>query len=666
MIRIQSCNKKFIICILLSGFYILPLKTIPQQTGPLNLLSGRFTPGKLEQIIQTADKWRPYPTADDHGAWQVLPAAVREAHISEGEKLLNNEWRTPKASVFLEYSRDGNRSNYEKISFGRREQLGKLVIAECIEGQGRFMDDIVNGIWTICEETFWGVPAHMGMQKRGTGLPDVKEPIVDLFAAETGMLMAWTYYLLKDQLNEVSPLVNERIRYEVKRRIIDVNLNRDDFGWMGLSPDLSRRVNNWNPWICSNWLTAVLILEEDPVTRAQSIYKIMRCLDQFLNPYPEDGGCDEGPGYWNRAGASLFDCLELFYSASNGGINIYKEPLIRNIGQYIYRVYVNGDYYINFADASAKMQPDPSLLFRYGKRIGDETMLGFAGFQAKRQNFGSGRIEGSFGSLGRVLAALFNIPDMVNVEAKEPFVFDHFFPDLQVMLARSVKVSNKGLYIAAKGGHNNESHNHNDVGNFIVYADGFPAIIDAGVETYTSKTFSSRRYEIWTMQSAFHNLPTINGVMQHNGAKYKATDISYKADENNVVFGLDLAQAYPDEAGIQSWKRTLTLNRDESVVIRDNYSLKKLTGNIVFSLMTWAKPEITENRTIKLALGEKTGGMADDVFIFYDFNRVKVEIEPIQIDDGRLLHAWGRDIYRILLTVRQPLVNDNIVFTVKQ
>ncbi len=656
-------NIEFLAILLL---FSLTVNTIAQKPGPLNLLSGRFTPGELEQVILTTEKWRPYPTVDNHETWQQLPEIVRQGHISEGEKLLNCEWQTPKASVFLDYVRNGDRSRYEAISFGRREQLGKLVIAECIEGKGRFLDDIVNGIWTICEETYWGVPAHIGMQKRGTGLPDVTEPTVDLFAAETGMLMAWTYYLLEDQLDKVSPLVNERIRYEVKRRLIDVNLKRDDFGWMGLSPDLTRRVNNWNPWICSNWLTAVLILEENPEIRAQSVYKIMRCLDQFLNPYPKDGGCDEGPGYWNRAGASLFDCLELFYSASNGRINIYNEPLIQDIGKYIYRVYINGDYYINFADASAKMQPDPSLLFRYGKSIGDETMLGFAGFQAKRQSFGTGYIDGSFGYLGRVLAALFSLPGLLDIKAEEPLVFDYFFPDLQVMMARSVKNSNRGLYVAAKGGNNNESHNHNDVGNFIVYADGFPAIIDVGVESYTAKTFSSKRYEIWTMQSVYHNLPNINGIMQKDGAEYKATGINYKADNNKVEFSLDLAKAYPPGAGVQTWKRTITMNRGESVVIRDKYNLDTITGDVQFSLMSWAQPELTENGTIKLALGSKTQGAAGDVFINYDHKKFKVDIEPINITDKRLLGAWGQDIYRIVLTIKQPLKEDNISITIKQ
>ena len=104
-------------------------------------------------------------------------------------------------------------------------------------------------------------------------------------------------------------------------------------------------------------------------------------------------------------------------------------------------------------------------------------------------------------------------------------------PGIQVMAARVEEGSAQGLYLAAQGGHNAESHNHNDVGNFLIYADGQPAIIDVGVETYSAKTFSSKRYEIWTMQSAYHNLPTIDGVMQSAGRQFAASAVEYHADD---------------------------------------------------------------------------------------------------------------------------------------
>ena len=110
-------------------------------------------------------------------------------------------WKALLATKFLEFKRNGNRSHFESDSFGRRAMLQHLVLAECLEGKGRFVDDIVNGIWLVCEETFWGAPAHLGAQKAGVGLPDVSEPIIELFSAETAQMLAWTSYLLAPQLD---------------------------------------------------------------------------------------------------------------------------------------------------------------------------------------------------------------------------------------------------------------------------------------------------------------------------------------------------------------------------------------------------------------------------------------------------------------------------------
>ncbi len=635
--------------LLLAAIWTFTLSGNAQEK--LNLLSGTYPPEKLKEIILPLQDWHPFPKASQPEAWQNIPEKVRAAHIRRAEKHLNAEWETPKASVFLDFVRSGNRSRYEALYSARRARLAELVIGECIENKGRFLDDILNGIWTICEETYWGVPAHVGAQKRGSGLPDVTEPTVDLFAAETGMLLAWTDYLLGEQLGPISPLVDERISYEIQRRILDVNLARDDFWWMGLR---GQTVNNWNPWISSNWLTAALLIEKDPGRRIQTLAKILTCLDQLLNSYPKDGGCDEGPGYWDRAGGSLFDCLELLDSASNGRLNVFAHPLVKEIARYIARVHIAGRYYINFADAAAKVNANASLIYRFGKRIQDQDLMGFGAFLARQQNLGENYVPGSGGWLGRVLPTLFLVGELTHASAKEPLARDFWLPDLQVMGARSFEGSARGLYLAAKGGHNAESHNHNDVGNFIVYADGSPVLIDVGVETYTAKTFSNRRYEIWTMQSAYHNLPTINGVMQKDGRDFRATDVAYKQGTKAVSFSLDIANAYPAEAQVQSWKRTLTLERGKQVLLRDKYSLKSAGRPVEMTLMSWRKPELTAEGTIRL---ENPDGLkeAKPVFILYDKRKWKVSLETIPIEDGRLRSSWGENVYRILLTALQTL-----------
>ncbi len=644
----------------ISVLFVLLVSTDPLHPQDKNLLSGSFSVDKLMTIVLPEEKWRPYPKCSERASWSRIPDQVRKAQIARAEEYLHGSWQLPKATDFLEYVRNGNRSRYEAISFGRRGQLAALVLGECMEGKGRFLDDIMNGVWTICEETYWGVPAHVGLQKRGSGLPDVTEQTVDLFAAETGMLIAWTYYLVGEELNKISPLVTDRMQYEVQRRIISVNLERDDFWWMGFN----RTVNNWNPWICSNWLAAVLVFEHDPSRRANSIHKILRCLDNFLNPYPRDGGCDEGPSYWSRAGGSLFDCLELLHSASNNVVNVFAAPLVQEIGRYIYRAYIHDQYFINFADAPAKQDADASLIFRYGQSINDSTMMGFGAYLARQQHLGEGSFEGQFGSLGRVLPTLFHLDELSAAQPKEPLLRDFWLPELQVMGARSFAGSAKGFYVAAKGGHNAESHNHNDVGNFIAYHDGKPVIIDVGVETYTAKTFSKDRYSIWTMQSAFHNLPTINGVLQKDGGEYRASNVQYRADEKTARFRLDLSHAYSSQAKVKTWVRTIELNRGKDVVISDRYELHEIVTPFTLSLMTAYVPDVTRDGSILLHRVDDEGG-GRPISVTFDKNKFSVDVEPIAIEDPRLLSSWGKKIFRILLTskVRVPKGEYSITFS---
>ena len=639
----------------------LPAVSILAQEKP-GLLSGAYTPEVLASVLPAPGTWHPYPKAGDTAGWAKVPEAVRTAHVRLAEKSLGADWPAPKASVFLDFVRDGNRTRYEAVSFGRRVRLAEAVVAEAIEGKGRFVDDILDGIWTICEESFWGVPAHVGAQKRGAGLPDVTEPVVDLFAAETAMLLAWTDELVGDALDRASPLVRERIRLEIGRRVLTPCLERDDFWWMGFG---GRSVNNWNPWIVSNWLAAALLVEKDPARRDAGVHKALRCLDAFLASYPADGGCDEGPGYWDRAGGSLFDCLELLHSASGGKIDVFDRPLIKEIGRYIGRVHIAGPWAVNFADAAAKPGGSASLIFRYGQAIGDQGLTGFGAWLAREQGLGKGAVGGSFGVLGRTLPALFGLDEILRTEPKEPLARDAWFPGLQVMAARSFEGSTKGLYLAAKGGHNDESHNHNDVGSFVVYADGEPVLIDVGVETYTAKTFSGQRYEIWTMQSAFHNLPTVGGVMQKNGRAFRARNVRYKAGAARASLELDIAAAYPPEAGISSWERRLVLERGRRVIVEERYRLEKAGRPIELSFMSLREPRVAAAGRIDL-LPLKGRRPAAPLGLYFDGRAFTPAIETIEIKDDRLRGSWGDRIYRIVLSGNAPAKTGSIKVRIEQ
>ena len=618
------------------------------------LLSKAYPPEKLKQILISPEKWHPFPTIQERKQWQNISPEIQNYLIKRGENGLNFEWPALPATLFLEFARNGNRSNYQNVRNERRNTLSDLVIAECVEGKERFLDDIVNGIWVVCEETYWGVPAHLNIQKAGNGLPDVEEPTVDLFVGETANLLSWTYYLLGEKLDKVSPLVRPRIEREMKIRVLEPCLTRDDFWWMGFRGGI---VNNWNPWCNSNWLTTIMVFEKDQHKRFVAFEKIVRSLDKFIDVYHDDGGCDEGPGYWGRAGASLFECLELLYSATDGKFNVYDNPLIQEIGKYIYRAHINGDYFVNFADAAAIVNVAGDIVYRYGKRIDDDQLTAFGAFSAfkrKQSDFGINS------SLGRQLPAIFGAKDLFETKPVQPLLRDVWMKDLQFMTARSEAGSEQGLFVAAKGGHNDESHNHNDIGNFIVYLDGRPMIIDVGVETYTKKTFSSQRYEIWTMQSAFHNLPTIDGVMQEPGRKYEAQNVKYKSTDKLAEMELDISSSYPAKTNLKSWQRTIRLNRGKNLKIKDSFQLKNSTNNLNTSLMTPCDVSINQN---KIELKDKKTGRI--LFVEFKSKKMIAEVEEIKLEDTRLKSVWGEKIYRILLKVKSSVKKDTWEFVIK-
>lgn len=621
----------------------------PAPAVQRRLLQSRVSADRLRRAILPREHWRPWPSAENRAAWESLAEDLRVSITAAAEAQLGKPWPSLPASLFLDYARNGNRSRYEGVRRTRRERLTVAALAECIDGRGRFLDDVLDGIWLTCEESFWGVPAHIGVQKAGNTLPDVTEPIVDLFAAETSATLAWIDYLLGPQLEGLSKLLRPRIQMEIRRRILDPLLARDDFWWLGFSG--TRAVNNWNPWINSNWLSSVLLMEHDPERRAAALHKIVRSLDAFLDVYHDDGGCDEGPGYWNRAGASLFDCLELFHAASGGAIDVYGMPLIREMGAYIYRAHIAGPWYLNFADASAQVRPDAVLVWRYGQRVRDEKLQAFGAWLASRE--ADPRRLAVHESMWRSLQALFHYKDIREASrtAHPPLVADVNLPGTQVFAARMRDGSDRGFYLAAQGGHNAESHNHNDVGNFVVFCDGEPVFIDIGVETYSAKTFSSRRYEIWTMQSAWHNCPTINGFMQAAGRQYEARN--FLAQPGRV--SMEIEGAYPREAGCRLWQRELALDRSANrIVLRDGFELSR-RESVEWNFITHRQAVVETPARVVL----------DGRYVLEFDPALRMQIDQHSSEDARLRPIWGPAVRRVRLLLEAPPARGEYTFSIR-
>jgi Heparinase II/III-like protein len=633
----------------LSVFSLLAL-TAQSQPFPRHILGQKYPLETLKSALTPHDKWQPYPRTPSE--WRAaVPDSVLKGIMNAGEAALNYQFLPISASVALDFVRSGDRLRHSGISFAKRNALIDLVLAENIEDKGRFTEAILNGLWSICEESYWGVPAHIG----GTGLPNVEDPIVDLFAAETASVLALTDYFTGEKLDKINKLARKRIYHETNQRLFGPMLkNPDRYKWMSKK----EAVNNWNPWIMSNWAIATLLLETNETRRAEMLHKAMLGTDLYLNGLGEDGGCDEGPSYWFAAGACVFDVLELLQKATNGKVNIYNEPLIQKMASYVYKTHISQDYFVNFADADPKLKPDGIMLYRFGQALNDAPLKAFgqwayAAFPAAVSNNGFHRMR----KIENLLTVKQIQPDaMAYQPLKEAWV-----ADIQVLTART----SNGLFLATHGGHNAESHNHNDVGDFMVYANGEPVLIDAGRGNYTARTFSPRRYELWFTQSQHHNLPTINGFGQLAGRQYEAKNVQQRSNDKETVLSMDIAPAYDPAAGVQTWNRSVRLDRQKNQVeINDNYILAQKPTTLTHAFITVCQVDLSTAGSIGL-----TTTKGQRLSVAYDPKRWTPTLEVLSTDGmeySSFKTKWsGQPVQRIVLTDKTLAAKSQYKFVVK-
>lgn len=596
--------------------------------GPRGLVSGCLS-GLPQWLLDV----RPAPPASNRAAWNGLPSGVRTAFLARGLTALEQPWPALPATLWLGFGRSGDRVGFEDAYLARRRHLNALVLAECTEGEGRFLDAVIDGLWLLSEESGWQLPAHNAHVRGGprAALPDTAAPVIDLFAAETGAQLALIAALLGPALDAVSPEIVRRIDREIAARIVTPYLERH-FWWMGQGDE---PMNNWTAWCTQNVLLAVFTRPTDQATRHAVMRKAAASLDAFLKDYGEDGACGEGALYYRHAGLCLFNAIAILDAAAPGVFApLWAEPKLRNIAEYIRNVHVADDRYVNFSDCSAAVGRCGAREYLFARAVGSDALADFAARDWAADEASDlpdevnlfYRLQTAFAA--RELAAR-------AAAAKPARPADIFYSSIGLLVARDDRFT-----LAVKAGDNGGSHNHNDVGSLTLYKDGAPVLIDVGVETYTARTFSARRYEIWTMQSAFHNLPSFGGVMQQDGPGFAARDVETWIGEDETGIGMEIAGAWPEAAGLRSYRRTVRLLKGRGVSVEDRHEGDRPAE---MSLMFAALPRIEGDATLLdgLARIDLTGAGAP-------------RIEAIAVDDARLRLSWPERIYRVLVPLAGP------------
>lgn len=555
-----------------------------------------------------------FPKIVQRDKWEAIAEKDKEEVLCFAREWREKPYPMLRLSDYAAFVRTGSRLQCETPYFARRRKLIASVLAVGVTGKTDDLSDIEDGLWCICEETTWAISAHANLNQAHP-FPIAEEPVLDLFAAQTAMVLAFTLALTEGLLQ---PELWEMVVHHIERRVLMPFLHRDTDWWMGFT---RKDLCNWTPWIVSNVLFTVRLLLPDPVPFYR---RACVMLDAYLRCVPEDGGCDEGVAYWNMATGSLLDCLELLEEA---GLSCWEEEKLRQMLRFPLKMKLGGGYFVNFADCDARPVLYGERLQRAGEKMQDEALRQM-GIQLR------GRVLDSISDVphfSRLLQRLFHTADAESTVA--PLPEEELLPDLQVRIVRK-----DGFTFCIKGGHNGESHNHNDVGTFILFVDEHPLMVDAGNMQYTAKTFSGERYTLWNCRAKYHSIPMIGDWEQQEGIQHVAR--AFISTEDGA--SLDMALAYPEEAGVLKARRTAILS--DGLTLTDEITLLNAQA-VTYTFLCREMPEV----------------MAGEIYfehaqMTFD-DALQVAVEEISVTDGRMQGSWPGKLWRIALTDKEATVH---------
>ena len=570
--------------------------------------------------------YSPAPSIADREFWGKL---ANPELIEKAEEIAKAPIALVTDELYLEYSKEGTRKHFTAVRRERRNSLKTLVLAECVEDQGRFIGKIGEYIDSYLPMRSWTDPAHDKPLKIFNG-----EVVgVDLFAAENGMVVSAAYSLLGDRLDGK---MREGIRREIKRRITDPYLAAGltatpekaySFWWM-------LRDNNWNAVCNAGVLYSTLVMAESKQVRAEAVACALNSLPFYLDGFSDDGYCPEGMGYWEFGFGNYMLLGEVFKSHSAGKIDLFNDSKVRKIARFAGDFELAGNHYPSYSDA--KIADVPSLYSRC----------------ALARNFGIPfRENGTQWGSGHLPQVLLNLVSGKGAPASgDPALKPRSWFDMAHVLVCRPETEEQSFFASIKAGNNGESHNHNDVGSYVVLLGGMYPCIDPGPEYYTARTFSKDRYVSDMINSWGHPVPIVGGQLQKTGRERegKVLDHSFTPEKDTIRIGL--APAY-DVPTLGKLERVFEFNRkDNTVAVSDSveFSQPETFGTAV---ITYEKFEIVSPQEIHIHNGETR------VKVTVSAAGGKVKVSSKSIDEDAV---EGKTPYRIGIDFIDPVTNATI------
>ncbi|MCD7750832.1 MAG: heparinase II/III-family protein [Lachnospiraceae bacterium] len=515
-------------------------------------------------------------------ALQGFLTEYRKEIRESADGLLREDMPVLKPEDFDLYEKTGNRLIYEAAYFGRRKFLAVLGMEAVLEAEETgnvdeaVLSNLTDVIEKICAEETWALPAHVNRRRNPAW-----RITVDLFASET----AQTLSELSDRLRLFLPgNIKDVMEEEVNRRVLTPYFRSEPpyAGW-----EVGK--NNWAAVCAGSIGSACMHLA---CAKRRLPKPLLDCLDRvcavwpyYFSSFTDDGACMEGLQYYTYGmmyfanfawelkeltGKNLFDRPDIAafpakcyfkdgvsLSFSDGSrsdtFRVGLQALLALMYEETEGYSTQGETKARPVQAETKCRPWQAEAFfppmARAAHLHADTCYRFAGlkldwFATKEYLKRKSETE----KAGKEMRGLFAVQKPQeqtagNVPQPKPSDRFHILPAAQWCIG----YAKDGTGFACKGGHNGESHNHNDIGHFIYEAEGVLFLTDLGAGEYTKEYFSENRYQVICNHSFGHSVPLVNGQGQRAGEKYRCTAFSVETEGRTGVSTLTCGQTQASE-----------------------------------------------------------------------------------------------------------------------
>ncbi len=448
-------------------------------------------------------------------------------------------------SHYRDYRRTGNRTLGEAALRGGAQTTEHAALALWLGHPAASLDYVQDLLWAWCETSSWIWPAHEGRT-------------IDLGSSHIARLLAEILWMLD---GEVEGEVKGRVGAEIERRALDALHDwKHPDGWWTVTM-------NWNQVCNANLIATALYRIRDVGQLAAFVHPLIQRLDYAIQGFPPDGGCLEGPSYWNYGFGHFLDAAVVLHHRTGGKLDLVQGEHIERICRYPLAAHIEGPLRSTFADSSNGYISAESAL-EINRFLPIPQLYDVAAHDAK----GRLAVSGWRGLL------LYNGERVTG----KPDTSDYLLPDLGMAKLRA-----GGTTLLVLAGRNDVPHNHNDIGSFILHKHGKCLLTDPGAPKYTAKTFGPKRYEILFCRSRGHSVPLINGQEQPAGGQFRGTlavEGLNQAGEKRAT--VDMSHAYGDNR-LERLLRRFTLAPDGTVELRDEYAFSRVPRSVEEAFITF-------------------------------------------------------------------------------